>query len=129
IERREIHSTWECRDIVRFAGWHLQQSPTRARALAEVGRSMAELPVVAEAVADGTLSFDKAKSIVRVAAPETEGALVQLALHATVAQTQRICGQWRKAERRDDPDADTTGEDGERPTVMVFRDEDGIELT
>ena len=71
IERREIHSQWECRNIERFAGWHLQQSPARARGLADVGRAMAELPVMAEAVADGTLSFDKAKSIARVAAPET----------------------------------------------------------
>ncbi len=82
----------------RFAGWHLQLSPSRTKALADVGRSMGELPVVAEAVADGTLSFDKATSVARVAAPDTEGALVELAVHATVGQTRRICGQWRKVE-------------------------------
>ena len=58
--------------------------------------------MVAEAVADGTLSFDKAKSIVQVAAPETERALVDMALHATTAQTQRICGKWGKVAERDD---------------------------
>ena len=44
----------------------------------------------------------------RVAAPETERALVDMALHATTAQTQRICGTWGKVAERDrhDPDAD-----------------------
>ena len=132
VERRGIHSQWECRSIERFAGWHLQQSPTRARALAEVGRSMTELPVVAEAVADGTLSFDKAKAVAKVAAPDTESALVELALHATAAQTQRICGKWRKVDQRDKhDDPDTAGEvvTEPRPTVIVVRDEDGIEIT
>jgi hypothetical protein len=54
VERRGIPSAWECRDIERFAGWHLQYAPSRARALAEVGRAMETLPVVAEAGADGT---------------------------------------------------------------------------
>jgi hypothetical protein len=104
VERRGIHSQWECRSVERFTGWHLQISPARTAALLDVGRSMAELPVVAEAVSDGTLSFDKATSVARVAAPTTEKALVELALHATVGQTRRICGQWRKVEHRDAPD-------------------------
>src|SRR6478735_6645647 len=128
VERRGIHSQWECRNIERFAGWHLQQSPARARGLADVGRAMAELPVMAEAVADGTLSFDKAKSIARVAAPETETALVELALHATTAQNQRICGKWRTIEGRDKAVPDGEPADG-HPTVMVIKDDDGITLT
>jgi hypothetical protein len=91
---------------------------------------MTELPVVAEAVADGTLSFDKAKAIVRVAAPDTESALVQLALYATTAQTQRICGKWRMVDERDNPTPDQeTGSPGEsRPTVLVVPDDDGIDM-
>lgn len=90
---------------------------------------MAELPVVAEAVCDGTLSFDKAKAVVRVAAPDTESALVELALHATTGQTQRICGKWRKVDARDNPDPDGDEPVEARPTVMVIKDDDGITLT
>ena len=45
----------------------------------------------------------------KVAAPETERALVDMALHATTAQTQRICGKWGKVAEREnaDPDAET----------------------
>lgn len=31
LERRTVPSQWECRTIERFAGWHLELSPTRAR--------------------------------------------------------------------------------------------------
>ncbi len=131
IERRQIHSRWECTTVERFATWHCQINPSTARGLLAVGRSLSELPVVAEAVADGTLSFDKAKPIARVASPSTEGALVQMGVHATVAQTQRICGKWRHVEDQRPPDADAQGENvvDARPTVIVVRDEEAVELT
>ncbi len=82
--------------------------------------------MVAEAVADGTLSFDKAKPIARVAAPDTEGALVQMGVHATVAQTQRICGSGATSRTKTTPDADRHGENvvDARPTVIVVRDDE-----
>ncbi len=136
VERRGIHSRWECHSVERFAGWHCEMNPSRTKALVAVGRALGELPVLAEAVADGTLSFDKAKAVAKVAAPDTEGALVELAVHATVAQTQRICGAWRKVDTRDvaeqpgDQPGDAAGvTDDPRPTVVVFRDDDGIEIT
>ncbi len=128
VERRGLHSDWECRDVVRFAGWHLQYAPGRARGLVEVGRAMETLPVVAEAVADGTLSFDKAKSIVRVAAPETERALVDMALHATTAQTQRICGKWGKVAQRENAEPNAETPSRQLPELLVVTDDDGIEL-
>ena len=90
-ERRDIHHRWECQTIERFAGWHCQLSWPRAHSLTAVGRAMAELPTMAEAVADGTLSFDKAKCVTKSGEASTEGALVQMAVHATTSQTQRIC--------------------------------------
>ncbi len=131
IERRGVHGQWGCRSVERFTGWQLQQSPARSAALLDVGRAMTELPVLAEAVADGSLGFDKATSIARVAAPDTEKALVAMAMHATVGQTRRICGQWRKVELRDAPAGTDGAAEHERrshPEVIVIRDEDGIEL-
>jgi hypothetical protein len=131
IERRGVHGQWECRRVERFTGWQLQQSPARTAALLDVGRAMTELAVLAEAVADGSLGFDKAASIARVAAPDTEKALVTMAMHATVGQTRRICGQWRKVELRDaaaGSDAAAEHERRSHPEVIVIRDEDGVEV-
>ena len=129
IERRDLHSAWECSSVERFAGWHCQVAPGRARRLAEVGRDLTRMPVLAEAVADGTLSFDKAATVVRVADPDTEQALVELAVHATVGQTQRLCRAWRRVDAEEsDADRDAVAPGGSPGRVVVVRDEDGVEL-
>ena len=133
IERRGAHGAWECDTVERFAGWHCQVHPARAASLALVGRAMGELPALGEAVADGTLSFDKARAVARVADPETERALVELALHATVGQTQRICRAWHRTaqEERAADEAPVLAGGGQGPRhgrVVVVTDDDGVEL-
>ena len=128
IEGRGVHGRWECASVERFASWHCQLGAARSAGLVEVGRRMVELPVLAEAVSDGSLGFDKARSIARVAEPSTEAALVEMALHATTSQTQRLCGKYRKVTARAATDPDDGAEPESRPTVIVVRDDDGVEI-
>jgi hypothetical protein len=134
IERRKIHERWECSNVGRYASWHLQLAPARAQRLATLGERISELPTMAEAVCDGTLSVDKAHSVARAADGSTEGALVELAVQATTAQTQRLCGRWRTFQasdptmRDEQGDSTTTEDRPPRGTVMVDHDEDGVSL-
>ncbi|NCY15775.1 MAG: HNH endonuclease [Actinobacteria bacterium] len=136
VERRGLHGSWDCSSVERFASWHCQLTPSRAAAIATLGRALTELPVVAEAVVGGQLPLSKSAPIIAVAAPDTESALVELATHATVSQTRRICAAWRRAER---VERESHGEPGsgtgdgsevpdDHPRVIVIRDHDGIEL-
>ena len=127
VEIRRLHSQWECGSVEFFASWHCQLSSRRARSIAALGRALHELPVLAEAVTEGRLSVSKAEPIIRVATPETEAALVDLAVHATVGQVQRICSTWRRIEAAEL--AETSGpESASIGRVIIVRDEDGIEL-
>ena len=134
VERRGLHGSWDCPSVERFATWHCQLAPSRAAAIASVGRALTELPVVAAAVVSGQLPLAKSAPIIAIAAPDTESALVELATHATVSQTRRICASWRRAEQVESgaADADPTAPPGADPTlqqrVIVIRDHDGIEL-
>ena len=137
IERRRIHERWECTTIGRYASWHLQLAPQRAHRLAHLGTNMSRLPAMAEAVCDGTLSVDKAQAVARAAGPSTEKALVDLAVQSTTAQTQRLCGRWRRHQEanpdlRDDPvdhaPSDQHPDRGYRPTVIVDHDDDGVTI-
>lgn len=133
LERRKVPSLWECQTIERFAGWHLELSPSRARQLADVGRAMGSMPTLAEAVSDGTLSFDKAVVVARAADAASEEALVDLATRTTVAQAQRLCGAWRRQRATDpslggEPAKADRGPVVVRPRVVVVRDLDGVEL-
>lgn len=137
LERRRVHGQWDCPSIERFAGWKCQLAPARATALSVLGRAMTELPTLGATVVSGELSVDKAVAIARVATPLSEAALVDLARHATVDQTRRICAAWR---RYDAPSGDETSEAtiDERAArvadeaaigrVIVIHDTDGVEL-
>lgn len=127
VEIRRLHSQWECRSVEFFATWHCQLGPRRARSIAALGRALHEFPVLAEAVTEGRLSVSKAEPIIRVATPETEAALVDLAVHATVGQVQRICSTWRRVEATELAEA-SSPESTSIGRVIIIRDEDGIEL-
>ena len=91
---------------------------------------MGELPTMAEAVADGTLSFDKAKCVAKSGEGSTEGALVSMAVHATTSQTQRICATWRRVALQDDVSVDDAGTIVDpKPTVIAVTDSDGMDIT
>ena len=143
VERRGLHGSWDCPSVERFASWHCQLAPSRAAAITSVGRALSELPVVAAAVVSGQLPLAKSAPIIAIAAPDTEAALVELATHATVSQTRRICASWRRAERVEaEAAAARSGDDAQnhnsnypysddpslRPRVIVIRDHDGVEL-
>lgn len=143
VERRGLHGSWDCPSVERFASWHCQLAPSRAAAITSVGRALTELPVVAASVVSGQLPLAKSAPIIAIAAPDTEAALVELATHATVSQTRRICASWRRAERveaeaaaarfgtdANNPNSDDPYSDDPslRPRVIVIRDHDGVEL-
>jgi hypothetical protein len=56
-----------------------------------VAHALAALPVLDEAFRLGQVSYSKVRAITRVATPETEVKLVDLARHATAAQLEKIC--------------------------------------
>lgn len=148
VERRRLHSQWDCPSVERFAGWKCQLASSRATALSSLGRVMETLPTLGEAVLTGELAVDKAVAIARVASPVTEAALVDLARHATVEQTRRFCATWRRvggdadaevdaevdaeadAESADGPDDVTArhADDAALGRVIVIHDDDGMEL-
>ena len=136
VERRGLHGSWDCSSVERFAAWHCQLTASRAAAISSVGRALTELPVLAGAVVSGQLPLAKAAPIIAIAAPDTEAALVELATHATVSQTNRICAAWRRTAADDAAESAADAGDAAAlrvdPTtqsrVLVLRDADGIEL-
>ena len=128
IESRELHKEFDCGTIERFASWQCQLSPSNARNTAALGRAVHELPTLGDAVVEGRLSADKAVMISKVAAPDSEAALVELSQHTSIGQLQKVCRSWRavtrqpEAQAADDAASDTVGR------VIVFHDDDGMEL-
>jgi hypothetical protein len=77
--------------------WRLGLDPATAREKVRVARALGQLPNVDDALRRGTLSYAKARALTRVATPETEEKLLEVALEATAAQLERICRGYRQA--------------------------------
>ncbi len=75
-----------------------------ARERIRVARSLGELPEITASFAAGQLSYSKVWAPTRVATPETEAALLEMAKQGTASHLERIVRAYRKAQRDDELD-------------------------
>jgi hypothetical protein len=73
-----------------------------AREHVRIARALRDLPATAVALADGTLSYSKAKALTRVATPENEDELLALVAQHPAASLPATLALWQQ---REDPDA------------------------
>lgn len=85
-----------------WLAWQCGMSPGAAREHVRVARSLTGLPLIAAAFTEGRLSYSKVRALTRIAEPDTEGSLLELAIEATASQTERLVRSWRRADAVDD---------------------------
>src|ERR1700730_18065983 len=71
-----------------------------ARERVRVARALGTLPLLAEALGRGELSYAKVRALTRVATPETEARLLAVGRAGTAAHVERIVRGWRRVDRR-----------------------------
>jgi hypothetical protein len=72
----------------------------------------------------GELSFAKVRAITRVATPENEAELLDVARSGTAAQVERIVRAWRRVDRLEEQHA--AGERHESRHLSLYIDDDGM---
>jgi hypothetical protein len=70
-----------------------------AREKVRVARALASLPEISAAMQRGALSYAKVRALTRIATPENEARLLDLALAGTAAQVERVARAWRRVDR------------------------------
>ena len=70
-----------------------------AREKVRVARALTSLPRVSSAMQRGTISYAKVRAVTRVATPQNEASLVDLALCGTAAHVERFVRAWRRVDR------------------------------
>ncbi len=91
---------WEGSGFVSTAtwlAWRIQISSSTAREHVRVARALGGLQLIDEAFAAGKLSYSKVRAITRAATPETEQAFLDIAMHATAAEIERLTAAYRRA--------------------------------
>ena len=79
-----------------WLAWRCGLTPRTAREHVRVAHRLAELPLIRAAFASGELSYAKVRALTRIAEPEAEDELLELALHLTAAQLERAVRAYRR---------------------------------
>lgn len=69
-----------------------------AREKVRVAKALAQLPRLSGALERGHISYAKTRALTRVATPENETRLLDVALTATAAQVERLARAWRRCD-------------------------------
>ncbi len=100
IRRFDERNGWAgCVSCAEWLGWRTGLAPGAAREHVRVARALAELPRLSDAMRRGKVSYSKVRAITRVATPETEDDLLNVALSGTAAHVEKIVRAWRRVDR------------------------------
>ena len=91
---------WDgCLTCAHWLSWRAGLSPGAAREHVRVARALGELPKLSDAMRRGGVSYSKVRAVTRVATPENEQTLLDVALAGTAAHVERIARAWRRIDR------------------------------
>ena len=83
------------RSCAHWLTWRIGLDPGAAREKVRVARALGTLPLLAQALARGELSYAKVRALTRVATPETEARLLGVGRGGTASHVERIVRGWR----------------------------------
>ena len=95
-----------------------------ARERVRVARALGTLPGLAQALARGEVSYAKVRAVTRVATPETEERLLNVARAGTADHVERIVRGWRRVDRK--AEAQESARRHTSRALHVRQDEDGM---
>src|SRR5512146_2232718 len=120
FDAREGWRAWDMPSCAAWLAWKCQLAPGTAKDHARVARALKKLPVVRAEFAAGRFSYSKVRALVRIATPETERALVEMAESMTAGQVERFAAAHRKCTKSG------TGQPRPREQKLTWRlDDDG----
>jgi 5-methylcytosine-specific restriction endonuclease McrA len=112
------------RSCAAWLSWRVGLDLGAARERVRVARALGTLPLLAQALACGELSYAKVRALTRVATPETEARLLAVGRAGTAAHVERIVRGWRCVDRR--AEARETALRHAGRALHVYQDEEGM---
>lgn len=91
-----------CADCAQWLNWQCGIGRVAAREKVRVARALGELPEISASFEKGEISYSKVRAMTRVATPENEDILMNIALNGTAAHIERVVRQYRRVERLED---------------------------
>jgi HNH endonuclease len=105
FDSRRGWASWEMTSCAAWLSWKCQMSSGTAREHVRVSRALRELPVIRGEFGAGRLSYAKVRALTRIATPQTEAGLAELAGPMTGNQLERFARAHRQVSTIDDADS------------------------
>jgi hypothetical protein len=112
------------RSCAAWLSWRVGLDPSAARERVRVARALGTLPLLAEVLGRGALSYAKVRALTRVATPETEARLLAVGRAGTAAHVERIVRGWRRVDRQ--AEVRETARRHASRALHVYQDEEGM---
>jgi hypothetical protein len=124
FDQREGWFHHGAKSCAHWLAWRTSLDPGAAREWVRVARALEHLPLLSEAMRKGEISYSKVRALTRIATPETERPLVELARAGTAAHVERIVRACRRYGPREEQEEESRLHACRY--VHVSRDEDGM---
>jgi hypothetical protein len=123
-DRRGGWNNGACRSCAHWLSWRTGLDLGAAREKVRVARALEKLPSVSEALRRGEISYSKARAVTRVATPETEQKLLEVARNGSASQVEKIVRAWRRADVAEE--LRQANRQHERRSLRTYTDENGM---
>jgi len=100
LDDEEPWGAWGLTSCAHWLNWRCGIGMNAAREKVRVAHALKRLPLISGSFATGELSFSKVRAVTRIAEPENEKELLELARYATAAQVEKLVRAYRSVERQ-----------------------------
>ncbi len=101
FDRRDGWGRHGCASCAHWLNWQCGIGMVAAREYVRVARALSSVPTIHAAFREARISYSKVRAMTRIATPETEDALLNVAVHGTAHHVERLVGKYRSVERRE----------------------------
>ena len=102
FDARRGWESWELPSCAAWLAWKCQVAPGTAREHVRVASALRTLPVITGEFAAGRMSYAKVRALTRIATPQSEASLAELAGPMTAGQLERFVTAHRRVSAADD---------------------------
>ena len=102
FDARRGWASWDMTSCAAWLSWKCQISSGTAREHVRVARALRDLPVIRGEFGAGRLSYAKVRALTRIATPQTEAGLAEIAGPMTGNQLERFARAHRQVSSADD---------------------------
>jgi hypothetical protein len=123
FDRREAWAEWGVKSCAHWLNWKCGLDLGAAREKLRVAHALEQLPRIAASMATGSLSYSKVRAMTRVADTATEAYFLNVALHGTAHQVEKLVRAFRRA--KESQELSREAQQQANRSLSWFHDEDG----